>query len=68
MAVAATKIDAADPEKLEELEKHCRKEGYAFFPISAVTGAGLETLVNFLAGKVEEGRVVKEGTEEPVKG
>ncbi len=68
MAVAATKIDAADPEKLEELEKHCRKEGYAFFPISAVTGAGLETLVNFLAGKVEEGRVVKRGTGEPAKG
>ena len=68
MAVAATKIDAADPEKLDELEKHCRKEGYAFFPISAVTGAGLETLVNFLAGKVEEGRAVKEGAKEPVKG
>ncbi len=68
MAVAATKIDAVDPEKLEKLEKHCRKEGYAFFPISAVTGAGLETLVNFLAGKVEEGRAVKEGTGEPVKG
>ncbi|HSA78812.1 MAG TPA: GTPase ObgE [Nitrospirota bacterium] len=54
MAVAATKLDAADPEKLEILERHCREAGYRFFPISAVTGEGLETLVNFLANTVEE--------------
>jgi GTP-binding protein len=54
MAVAATKLDAADHEKLETLERHCRETGYRFFPISAVTGEGLETLVNFLANAVEE--------------
>jgi GTP-binding protein len=54
MAVAATKLDAADHEKLENLEWHCREAGYRFFPISAVTGEGLETLVNFLANAVEE--------------
>jgi GTP-binding protein len=54
MAVAATKLDAADHEKLETLERHCRETGYRFFPISAVTGEGLETLVNFLANTVEE--------------
>jgi GTPase len=54
MAVAATKLDAADPEKLETLERHCREAGYRFFPISAVTGEGLETLVNFLANTVED--------------
>ena len=54
MAVAATKLDAADHEKLETLERHCRETGYHFFPISAVTGEGLETLVNFLANTVEE--------------
>jgi GTP-binding protein len=54
MAVAATKIDAADHEKLEALERYCREAEYRFFPISAVTGKGLEQLVNFLANKVEE--------------
>jgi GTP-binding protein len=54
MAVAATKIDAADHEKLAALERYCREAEYRFFPISAVTGEGLEPLVNFLANKVEE--------------
>jgi GTP-binding protein len=56
MAVAATKVDAAVPEQLEKLRDYCRTEGYEFFPISAVTGAGLDGLLNFLADKVEEGR------------
>ncbi len=60
MAVAATKIDAADPEKVEELTTYCREQGYAFFPISAVTGAGLPSLLNFLADKVEEERDARE--------
>ncbi len=54
MAVAATKIDAADPERLEELTSHCREQGYQFFPISAVAGTGLDRLIRFLADKVEE--------------
>ncbi len=54
MAIAATKIDAADPEKLEELSQFCRAEGYDFFPISAVTGTGLNTLIRFLANRIEE--------------
>ena len=60
MAVAATKVDAAVPEHLEKLKELCANEGYRFFPISAVTGAGLEPLMNFLADKVEEGRLEKE--------
>jgi GTP-binding protein len=60
MAVAATKIDAAVPEHLETLRAHCMQEGYEFFPISSVTGAGLDNLMNFLADKVEEGRKVRE--------
>jgi GTP-binding protein len=56
MAVAATKIDAAIPGHLEKLETHCRKAGLAFFPISSVTGKGLERLMNFLADTVEAGR------------
>jgi GTP-binding protein len=54
MAVAATKIDAADPERLEELQVFCRTAGYEFFPISAVTGRGLDRLIAFLSEKVEE--------------
>jgi GTP-binding protein len=60
MAVAATKIDAAVPESLEKLRAHCLQEGYEFFPISSVTGAGLDQLMNFLADKVEEGRKLRE--------
>jgi GTP-binding protein len=60
MAVAATKIDAAVPEHLEKLRAHCLQEGYEFFPISSVTGAGLDPLMNFLADKVEEGRKLRE--------
>jgi GTP-binding protein len=54
MAVAATKIDAADPDQLRELSEHCRAEGYQFFPISAVAGTGLDKLIRFLADRVEE--------------
>jgi GTP-binding protein len=39
MAVAATKIDAAEPDKLEQLTLFCREAGFELFPISAVTGA-----------------------------
>jgi len=60
MAVAATKIDAAVPEYLEKLQGHCDKEGYRFFPISSVTGAGLDKLMNFLADKVDAARKLRE--------
>ncbi len=59
MAVAATKIDAADAAQLDELSTYCRGAGYRFFPISAVAGDGLETLLNFLANRVEEEREAK---------
>lgn len=54
MAVAAAKIDAADPEMLEALSSYCRAEEYDFFPISAVAGTGLDRLIRFLADRVEE--------------
>jgi len=59
MAVAATKTDAADPAQLDELSAYCRENGYHFFPISAVTGDGLNPLLNFLATKVEEGKEMR---------
>jgi GTP-binding protein len=54
MAVAATKIDAADPGRLEDLESYCREQGFRFFPISAVAGTGLDKLLRFLVDRVEE--------------
>ncbi len=59
MAVAATKIDAADAAQLDELSTYCRGAGFRFFPISAVTGDGLGALLNFLANRVEEEREAK---------
>jgi GTP-binding protein len=56
MAVAATKIDAADQGMLDALTAYCRENGYQFFPISAVSGAGLETLLRFLSDRVKEER------------
>lgn len=56
MAVAATKIDAADQDLLDSLTAYCRENEYAFFPISAVSGAGLEPFLGFLADCVERER------------
>ncbi|HSQ78770.1 MAG TPA: GTPase, partial [Nitrospirota bacterium] len=61
MAVAATKIDEAEPDKLEALTLFCREAGFELFPISAVTSAGLGPLISFLADRVEEHK--KETTE-----
>ncbi|HAK61073.1 MAG TPA: GTPase ObgE [Nitrospiraceae bacterium] len=56
MAVAATKIDAADQSKLDELRQFCRYSGYEYFLISAVTGAGIDHLTRVLSERVEEQR------------
>ncbi len=45
----ANKIDALDdPERLKALVKHLKKRKIAVYPISAVTGEGLPTLLNAL--------------------
>ncbi len=60
MAVAATKVDASDAAQLDEMTVYCHQNGFHIFPISAVTGEGLEELLRFLAGKVEQEREAKE--------
>jgi len=60
MAVAATKIDAADQVMLASLTAYCRENNYVFFPISAVSGAGLEPLLRFFADRVEGERATRE--------
>jgi GTP-binding protein len=44
--VAANKIDVLDdPERLERLEAHVRRQNLSLFPVSAVTGEGLPRLL-----------------------
>lgn len=48
--VVATKIDSAiDRANLNKLCSYCGEKGFAFFPISAVTGQGLPQLVHGMA-------------------
>ncbi len=54
MIVAASKMDIADKKKLAALRKHCTKKRLKLFPLSAVTGAGLEELKYELAREVEK--------------
>ena len=52
-AVAATKLDAGgDGKYLKKLEADCRKRKLKLFPISAVTGEGLDLLVRYLGEQV----------------
>ena len=44
MIVVATKIDAANPEKLKKLAAHAKRRKLEFHAISAVTGEGIEEL------------------------
>ena len=57
MIMAASKIDAANKEKLAKLKRYCKKQGYELFPISAVTGKGIKELKYEMAERVEELRM-----------
>ncbi|HEY1649955.1 MAG TPA: GTPase ObgE [Terracidiphilus sp.] len=52
MIVAATKIDAANPEKLKKLAAHVKRKKLEFHAISAVTGQGIEELKWALAARL----------------
>jgi GTP-binding protein len=55
MAVVGTKRDMAyEKERLKKLQAYCRKKGFDFFSISAVANEGVEALMKYVAGKVEE--------------
>ncbi len=56
LIVAASKIDIAEKERLAKLRRYCKKQGLELFPISAVTGEGVEKLVWAMARRVEEMR------------
>ena len=54
MLMVASKIDAANKDKLAKLKRYCKTKGLALYPISAVTGKGIEELKWAMAEKVEE--------------
>ena len=52
--VAPSKIDALeDRSRLLALTRYCREKGYPCYPISAVTGQGVLSLIRFLGKRVE---------------
>jgi len=55
--VAASKMDALDdPDRVEMLRRFCEERGLDLFEISAVTGRGINALVNALGARVEKMR------------
>jgi GTP-binding protein len=52
MVVVATKIDAANPEKLKKLAAHIKRRKLEFHAISAVTGQGIDELKWALAKRL----------------
>jgi GTPase len=51
--MAASKIDAANPEKLKKLKQWVKRRKLELYPISAVTGEGIEKLKFAMAEEVE---------------
>src|SRR5437660_154142 len=60
MIMVASKIDVANKDKLAVLKRYCKKNELDLYPISAVTGKGIEELKYAMAEKVWERRSVPE--------
>jgi GTP-binding protein len=54
--MVASKIDVANPEKLKKLKQWARRRKLKFYPISAVTGEGIDKLKYAMAEEVERVR------------
>jgi GTP-binding protein len=52
--VVASKMDAANKEKLAKLKRYCKRKKLELFPISAVTGEGIDDLKWAMAEQVEK--------------
>jgi GTP-binding protein len=52
MVVVATKIDAANPDKLKKLKTYCSRRKLPFYAISAATGEGVQALKVALGERV----------------
>jgi GTP-binding protein len=56
MIMVASKIDAANKDKLAKLKRYCKKQGLELYAISAVTGKGIEELKYAIAKAVDSHR------------
>jgi GTP-binding protein len=54
MLMVASKIDAANKDRLSKLKQYCKKKKLELFPISAVAGKGIEELKYEMARRVEK--------------
>jgi len=63
MIMVASKIDIANTEKLAKLKLYCKKQKLELFPISAVTGKGIDKLKYAMAERIEEMRLGEKSTE-----
>jgi GTPase len=54
MIIVASKIDVANPEKLKKLKRWSTRKKLKLYPISAVTGEGIEKLKFAMADEVEK--------------
>jgi GTP-binding protein len=62
--MVASKIDVANPEKLKKLKQWATRRKLKLYPISAVTGEGIEKLKYAMAEEVEKARKVPAASEE----
>ena len=63
--VVAAKMDAANPDKLKKLKAYAGRRKLRFFPISAVTGEGLDKLKYAIAEEVAAHRKLHPPAERP---
>ncbi len=59
--VVASKVDAVNQEKLDKLKRYCKRKKLELFPISAVTGKGIEELKWAMAERVQKLRTSMDG-------
>ena len=59
MIVCATKIDSANPEKLNKLSAHVKRRKLEFHAISAVTGQGIDELKWALARHLQPAEIAE---------
>ena len=54
MIMVASKVDVSNPDKLKKLKNWCARKKLKLYPISAVTGEGIDKLKFAMAREVEE--------------
>ena len=62
--MVASKIDVANPEKLKKLKQWATRRKLTLYPISAVTGEGIEKLKYAMADEVDKARKALAASEE----